>query len=378
MILAKKHLPSLIMDSAKKIPVAIAGMGFGQKVHLKALLDSNEMEPVAIWHPNKHKFKEWGEKHEIKFYDNWDSILKDQNIEGIIIATPPEPRFLLAKEALSYGKHLLLEKPVALRSAQIIELQKIALKKQLSVAVDFEYRVVPHFLHAKKILDSGAIGNPWLIKLEWIMSSRADYSRPWNWYSDSDKGGGVIGALGTHAIDILHWLIGPTKNVSALNSTSITNRKSLSNGILKNVTSEDICLSYVELENMYSTELIPCQISLSSTSLNGRGFWLEVYGSDGNLVLGSNNQKDYVHGFGLWVGDREKQAQSINPDKEYLFNKTWEDGRVAPVKRIHSLWAESIRAKKPIIPGLQEGLESQKVCEKMKESNLSGLKLSVK
>ena len=57
------------------------------------------------------------------------------------------------------------------------------------------------------------------------MSSRANPDRPWNWYSDEDSGGGVLGALGTHAFDMIHWLIGPTHSLSAINSTSIKERK---------------------------------------------------------------------------------------------------------------------------------------------------------
>ena len=85
--------------------------------------------------------------------------------------------------ALNAGKHLLLEKPIALDSSQIKELQKIAIKKKLVIAVDFEYRAVPLFLKAKTMLENNSIGNPWLVKLDWIMSSRADKNRSWNWYS---------------------------------------------------------------------------------------------------------------------------------------------------------------------------------------------------
>ena len=145
-------------------------------------------------------------------------------------------------------KHLLLEKPVALNSQQIIELQKVSQQRNLAVAVDFEYRAVPHFLQAKKILESKAIGTPWLVKLDWLMSSRASKERPWNWYSEKEKGGGVVGALGTHAFDILHWLIGPTKTVSSLLSTSIKERPSSSDKkVFNKVTSEDICLAQLEL-----------------------------------------------------------------------------------------------------------------------------------
>ena len=114
-------------------------------------------------------------------------------------------------------------------------------------------------------------------------------------------------------------------------------------------------------------------MSLSSISKNGRGFCLEIYGSKGTLFLGSENQKDYVHGFNLTYIDELDKASNINPNNEFLFNRTWTDGRIAPVKRIHDWWAHSILDKKPIIPGLSEGLDSQRVCEAAKESSRSGM-----
>ena len=79
-------------------------------------------------------------------------------------------------------------------------------------------------------------------------------------------------------------------------------------------------------------------------------------------------QKDYVDGFGLWYAEKGKKLSSVKPDEDLNFEKTWEDGRIAPVNRIHTWWAESINSGFPVIPGLSEGLISQKVCEKLLDS----------
>ncbi len=358
----------------RKLKIAIAGTGFGASVHLPALQNSENLVPTSFFHHKKSKAKDIEKKYGIRCYDNWHEVVSNNSIDGIIIATPPFARFELAREALRNNKHLLLEKPVAMSSNEIKELQRIALHSNLSVCVDFEYRVVPLFLQAKEIINQNKIGEIFLIKLDWIMSSRSNPKREWNWYSLAEKGGGVIGALGTHAFDILHWFFGDIKKVSAQTSTSITQRPKLNN--MKNVTSEDICLANIEIEN-YEGDLLPCQVSLSSVSRNGRGFSLEVYGSEGSLFLKSENQKDYVHGFNLIYSDKQNQLNNIIAQDKFLFNKTWADGRIAPVKLIHSLWYESIIKGTPIIPGLSEGLRSQKVCEKIKESALSGLSANI-
>ena len=364
----------IMKDTNRKKPlgVAIAGLGFGETVHIPALKSNHGLEAISLWHPRSDRLIEASNKHSISPQKDWNALLNDPKVEGIILATPPEPRFKLAYEALDAGKHLLLEKPVALKAEEIKMLQRLAIQKRLSVAVDFEYRAVPLFMQAKRLISQGVIGDPWLIKLDWLMSSRSNPSRPWNWYSEAEKGGGVLGALGTHAFDMIHWLFGPTKSINALLSTSIKERIEPHSNVKKEVTSEDTVLAQLQIGGAETDFLIPAQITLSAVAREGRGCWIEVYGSKGTLVLGSKNQKDYVHGFGLSLTKAGEQAKAVIPDQDLPFKRTWTDGRVAPVARLQSWWAESIENGEPIIPGLTEGLSSQIVCDRIRESALTG------
>tara|TARA_Y100001968_G_C19433160_1_gene758155 strand:- start:65 stop:1177 length:1113 start_codon:yes stop_codon:yes gene_type:complete len=356
-----------------RIGVAIIGLGFGLKVHMPAIRESKYIELVSVWHPDKDKCKIACMENNLKFYPNYNDLLQDSNIHALIITTPPSPRFILAKEALEAGKHLLLEKPAGLNTFEIDKLQKIAIFRKLVVAVDFEYRAVPIFMQTKKIIDSESIGNLWFIKLDWLMSSRADKSREWDWYSDSDQGGGVIGALGTHAFDIINWMFGSSQSIYGSTSTAIGKRVEKISNRLKKVTSEDIALANLYIPNNNLNYLIPAQINLSAVCQQGSGFNLEIYGESGKLKLFSSNQKDYVHGFTLSL-TKNGTTTELKSDKSFEFAKTWSDGRIAPVRRIHSWWAKSIRSSSPIIPGLLEASESQKLCDLLKISAKSGLK----
>ena len=369
------------MSSTKKINsrigVAIAGLGFGEIVHIPALKTNPEFKILSLWHPRKERIEESSKKINIKSHPNWDYILEDKNITAIIIATPPEARFNLAIEALKANKHLLLEKPAALNADEISELQKLAMKNNLSVAVNFEYRAVPLFMEAKSILSKGLTGTPWLIRLDWLMSSRADPNREWNWYSQEEKGGGVIGALGTHAFDIIQWLLGPIVSVSSLISTSIKERPNKSSSKISSVSSEDIALAQLEIKELTGNKIFPAQVSLSSVSREGRGFLLEIYGSEGTLILSSSNQKDYVHGFSLWFAPAGEKLKPITPNEKFIFPTTWSDGRIAPVSRIQGWWAKTIRNGEPMIPGLAEGLASQKIADTIKASSKTNQKMII-
>ena len=173
----------------------------------------------------------------------------------------------------------------------------------------------------------------------------------------------MIGALGTHAMDILAWLIGPLSQVQALNATSIQERP-LPEGGMAAVDSEDVSLIQARLQwQGRADRLVPAQINLASVARHGRGCWLEVYGSEGSLILGSSNQKDYVHGFELQHAVAGESLRAIAADADLAFEATWADGRIAPVARLQGWWAESIRSGRPMIPGLAEGVASRKACD---------------
>jgi len=354
---------SMAAPTDPPLRVAVAGLGFGASVHLPALRACPHTEPVALWHPRPARLEAACRSSGLPGFRDFQALLAEKSIDAVVIATPPAPRFGLACAALEAGKHLLLEKPVCLSAEQILDLQRLALSAGLSVAVDFEYRAVPLFLQLEALLADGAIGEAWLVKLDWLMGSRADANRPWSWYSQRQEGGGVLGALGSHAFDMLHWLIGPSTSVAASLSTAIPARPLADgSGRLARVDADDIAMVSIDLGAGPSGR-VPAQLTLASVTRPGRGCWLELHGSEGALVLGSDNQADYVHGFQLWRSRGTASLQPVPVDPRFAFSRTWADGRIAPVARIHAAWSASVREGRPMVPGLSEGYRSQRCCD---------------
>jgi hypothetical protein len=361
----------------RPLRVAVAGLGFGEKVHLCALADCPTTEPVALWHPRPERLEQATRSSGLPGFCTFDALLSDPAVEAVVIATPPGPRFALARAALEAGKHLLLEKPVALCSDQVEELQRQALRRGLTVAVDFEYRAVPLFPQLHHLLEQGVLGDPWLVKLDWLMSSRADASRPWNWYSQACEGGGVIGSLGSHAFDTLHWLVGPASQISASTSISIPERPlPAGDGRLAAVDAEDIALAQLRLETGYARS-VPAQVSLAAVTRRGRGYWIELYGREATVVLGSDNQADYVHGFQIALSRQGDPLQPVALDPALAYGRTWADGRIAPVRRLLGWWAACVRQDRPMVPGLAEAVLSQRCCDAALRSAATGIRESL-
>lgn len=144
----------------RPLGVAIAGLGFGESVHLPALRACPLTEPVALWHPRAERLEQACRAANLSGSTEFGAILANPQVEAVVIATPPAPRFELARQALEAGKHLLLEKPVALEAAAIEELQRLAIRQKRCVAVDFEYRAVPLFQQLAALLEQEFWANP--------------------------------------------------------------------------------------------------------------------------------------------------------------------------------------------------------------------------
>lgn len=358
----------MVSSSQPPIGIAIVGTGFGQKVHIPAFAVHHRTQMVAVYHRDLAKAQAIAEAHNIPHAcQSVDAIVALPEVQGVSISTPPFLHYAMAKTVLNAGKHLLLEKPTTLNAAEAEELQRLATAKGLVTSLNFEFRCIPAWMRLAELLAEGYVGKKRLIKIDWLVSSRADASRPWNWYARQDQGGGALGAIGSHAFDYIAWLFGPVQQLCARLSVSVPERPDPASGQLKPVDADDVCMILLEL-----ADGTPCQVCLSAATYQGRGHWLEVYGDRGTLVLGSSNQKDYVHGFQLWGSQKGEPLAELEIPQRLEFPRTFEDGRIAPFIRIVDRWVQGIDQGQAIAPSLQEGLYSQVLMDLAHQSNQTG------
>ncbi|MCP2731179.1 Gfo/Idh/MocA family protein [Limnofasciculus baicalensis] len=353
----------------KEIGVAIIGTGFGEKIHIPGFQIHPSTKVTCVYHRDINKAKAIAQTHNIpQICNNIDELLALPDVQAVSISTPPFLHYEMAKQVLEAGKHLLLEKPMTLSAMEGRELYQIAAANGVIAMMDFEYRFVPAWQRFAEYLAEEYVGKKRLIKIDWLVSSRADTQRPWNWYAEKDKGGGVLGAVGSHAFDYISWLFGPVRRLVAQLSTAIPERPDpTTGGCKKPVDADDTCLLLLEL-----ADGTPCQLSISSVTYQGRGHFIEVYGERGTLVLGSDNQKDYVHGFRLWTGLAGNPLTEVEIPKRLEFPQTYPDGRLAPFIRVIDRWVEGIETSKVMIPSLKEGVYSQLLMDLSHQSHETG------
>jgi predicted dehydrogenase len=346
----------------------VLGTGFGQKIHIPGFQIHHKTEVVAVYHRDRDKAEAIAATFQIPHAcQSLTDALSLPEVQAVSIATPPFLHYEQAKAALQAGKHILLEKPTTLNVQEAAELYRLAQTQRIIAALDFEFRFVPAWQRLAELLAEGYVGQKRLIKVDWLVPSRADATRPWNWYARKDQGGGALGAIGSHLFDYISWLFAPVNRLCGRLSTTISSRPDPVTGELKPVDADDTCTLLLEL-----ADGTPCQAALSAVTYQGRGHWLEVYGDRGTLVLGSDNQKDYVHGFRLWGSQRGEPLAELEIPERLHFSKTYEDGRLAPFVRVVDRWVESIEQEQSLSPSLRDGVYSHLLMDLTHRSHETG------
>lgn len=347
--------------------IGIVGTGFGQKIHIPGFQAHPRTQVMAVYHRDGEKGRAIADAHSIPHAcTTVEELVALPEISAVSVSTPPFLHYEMAKTVINAGKHLLLEKPTAMNAGEAKDLVDLAAAQQLVTCLDFEFRYVPAWMRLYELLEDGYVGQKRLIKVDWLASGRANAQRAWNWYAQKELGGGALGAFGSHTFDYIAWLFGPVTQLCGHLSTGITERPD-ADGTMKPVTSDDTCQIWLDL-----ADGTPCQVVLSSVTYQGRGHWVEVYGDRGTLVLGNDNQKDYIHGFRLWGSQQGEPLQELEIPQRLQFNQTYPDGRLAPFIRVIDHWLQAINQGQESAPSLREGRYSQLLMDLTHESHQKG------
>ncbi|MRI01214.1 gfo/Idh/MocA family oxidoreductase [Kriegella sp. EG-1] len=200
---------------------------------IPAMLQSKFCNVLAITSRDIKKAEEIAEDFGIaKFYDDNQELLNDSEIEAVYIPLPNHLHVEWAKKALSAGKHVLVEKPIALSSTSAKSLLDEAKKyPNLKIAEAFMYKFHPQWIKAKELVDSGEIGT-----LKTIQSSFSFFDDDAHSITNNKSyGGGSLMDIGCYSISISRLLFNeePKSVLASIEYHSEYEVDILANGILE-------------------------------------------------------------------------------------------------------------------------------------------------
>ena len=197
---------------SKKLRIGILGAGgISQLVHIPILKKHKYADLVAIADLEYEKVASVAEKFKIPdFYSDPDELFRRDDIDAVHINTPTNSHLALALAALSAGKHVLVEKPIARRAEEAVRMVEAAKQanRKLMVAMNLRFRADSMILH--DFVEGGELGKVKIVRAGWL-KRKATWSRnPWL-ANNRISGGGVMMDLGLPLLDVCLWLLGNPK-----------------------------------------------------------------------------------------------------------------------------------------------------------------------
>jgi predicted dehydrogenase len=200
------------------INLGIIGLGWFANLIARSISERGDGRAAvaAACDIDPEKISEFKSRFSVKrVYNCPDDLINDGDVAIVIIATPPYLHASLGKKALLAGKHVFFEKPGALRPEETGELIEIAREKNLKTTIDYVMRRNPLYLIMKKVCDAKTFGL--LERADLENYAHDDHMPPWHWFWDYSKSGGIWVEHGVHFFDLVNWLIGPPREVKAIN-----------------------------------------------------------------------------------------------------------------------------------------------------------------
>lgn len=329
------------------IRVGVIGVGFGQHVHVPAFRSDRRARVDVICATSQTRAAAVAERLGIaRASGDWRALVADSSLDVLAMSVPPQVQAEIALAAVQAGKHVFAEKPLATTTTQAAAIAEAASVSGVTVAIDFEFRFAPAWVRARELIMSGQLGPLKHVFISWRIQTAAHRTQQASWKRGA--GGGALNLFVSHSFDCVGWLFGRVARLAARLEPA--------------VGPEDRAELWLELVDGPSVS-----ISVATDLAGGSGHRVEVYGDDGALIL-ENTSKDYIAGFTLTTVTPTGITTTV-PLPNAAEN---EDGRIAAVSAVVRRFIDAVEARGPMTPGLQDGLETQRLLDLAREAHRSG------
>jgi UDP-N-acetylglucosamine 3-dehydrogenase len=263
------------------VKYGVIGCGaIGQRRHIPEIVAGADSKLVAVADINEKRAQEVAAKHGVQAYTDYKQLLKQADIDAVVVCGPNYVHAEQTIAAFKAGKHVLVEKPMATTRKDAKAMIEAATKAGKNLMVGQNQRLASAHIKAKQIIDSGAIGK--------VLAFRTSFKHPgpdgWSldgagsWFFVKEKAVmGVLGDLGVHKIDLMRWLLGQEfVQVSALLATQ---DKTYPNG--KPIDLDDNAIIHLKTDKG-----VIGSVEIAWTNYGGEDNITVVYGQKGVLSIG--------------------------------------------------------------------------------------------
>ncbi len=355
------------MSTKKPIGIGIIGAGFARTTQIPGFRDCMGARVTAIASRNPDHAAAVAKEFEIEnVVSDWNDLVGRDDVGLVSVVTPPATHMEMTLAALEHGKAVLCEKPMAMNAAEAKRMVEAANKAGVLALIDHELRFLKSRRTMRSMLQSGTIGTVRHCNYVFRSDYRGVLDRTWDWWSDEDMGGGTLGAIGSHVIDSIRWMLDTEISaVSCMLTTHIKERPDKSTGAMRQVTSDDEAKLHFRFADCSLAKSATAAAALSVVEPGSYENRLEIYGSTGALMVEETGELWHSPaGSGSW---RPIQVHQ-DPMAPGMRPASWSRGFAALSCEI----VESLREGRTTVEGaatFEDGYRVQLVLDAARESN---------
>jgi predicted dehydrogenase len=294
-----------------RVQVGLIGSQFISTIHADSLQRCADAALLAVASPTAGNAAAFAQRFGIPHhFTDYRRMLEMPELQMVVIGAPNQLHCQMAVDALSAGKHVVVEKPLCMNLDEADEMIAAAKGAGRHLMYAEELCFAPKYVRLKQLLDSGALGSPTLIK----QAEKHDGPHAAHFWDAERSGGGVTMDMGCHAIEFFRWMLGrpKIKSVYAQLSTQVHTEKT---------AGDDNALLIVEFENG-----VIGLAEESWTKLGGMDDRAEVYGSKGvayaDLLRGNSIETYSTVGYDYAV----EKAGSTKGWSFTIYEEAWNYG----------------------------------------------------
>ena len=195
-----------LQQTGRKLKLGIVGVGVGAAEMLPSMDATDKIELVAAADINPRILKAFSERYGGKTYDSIEKLCADPQVEAVWIATPNKFHAAHTIIAAEHGKHVVVEKPMAISLAEAEKMIEASIKNNIKLICGHTQSFLPHIRTMRQIIRSGEIGKLCAMHVwaytDWMLRPRTVEEL------DINQGGGVPYRQGPHQVDTLRLLGG--------------------------------------------------------------------------------------------------------------------------------------------------------------------------
>ena len=273
-----------------KVRIGLLGSQFITELHYEALCRVADAEVVAVASPTEEHVRRFAEERGIPhWWTDSQKLLEMDEIDMVVLGVPNDLHCPLTEAAAAAGKHVVVEKPMAMNLAECDRMIAACKKAGVKLMYAEELCFAPKYVRLKQLADDGALGDVFLIK----QSEKHDGPHtPWFW-DVTRSGGGVMLDMGCHGTEFARWRLGKPKVKSVYCDMKLNMHGD-------KTKADDTSILIIDFENGATAD-----IEESWAKLGGMDDRAEVHGTGGVAYA------DLLHGISIETYSKSGYGYSV-------------------------------------------------------------------